>query len=99
MLDLSNFLSVDDTPLPRALADRALATDEYSELFDTISQKRAKIGIIGMGYVGLPLARAFVNKGFGVIGFDVDAGKVAKLNKGETYIGPLAASSSLYITE
>jgi UDP-N-acetyl-D-glucosamine dehydrogenase len=99
MLDLSTFLSVDDTPLPRALADRALATDEYSELFDAISQKRAKIGIIGMGYVGLPLARAFVNKGFGVIGFDVDAGKVAKLNRGESYIGHIAASSIVKMRE
>lgn len=44
------------------------------------------IGIIGQGYVGLPLALTFVDKGFRVLGFDVDAEKVAALNRGECYI-------------
>ena len=44
------------------------------------------IGIIGQGYVGLPLALTFVEKGFRVLGFDVDAEKVAALNRGECYI-------------
>ncbi len=46
----------------------------------------AYIGIIGQGYVGLPLALTFVEKGFRVLGFDVDAEKVAALNGGECYI-------------
>ena len=44
------------------------------------------IGIIGQGYVGLPLALTFVERGFRVLGFDVDAEKVAALNRGECYI-------------
>jgi len=44
------------------------------------------IGIIGQGYVGLPLALTFVDKGFRVLGFDVDGEKVAALNRGECYI-------------
>ncbi|MFL5240778.1 MAG: nucleotide sugar dehydrogenase [Gemmataceae bacterium] len=93
MLDLSTHLSVDQTPLPRALAQRTSAIDDYSDLLDALARKQAKIGIIGMGYVGLPLARAFVDQGFGVIGFDVDAGKVTKLNRGESYIGHIAGAS------
>jgi UDP-N-acetyl-D-glucosamine dehydrogenase len=44
------------------------------------------IGIIGQGYVGVPLALTFADKGFRVLGFDVDAEKVAALNRGECYI-------------
>ena len=44
------------------------------------------IGIIGLGYVGLPLACLFAEKGFSVTGFDVDAGKAEKLNAGRSYI-------------
>ena len=53
----------------------------------------ATVGIIGMGYVGLPLARAFALKGFKVIGLDIDTGKVAKLNAGQSYIKHIAAAS------
>ena len=45
------------------------------------------VGVIGLGYVGLPLARAFVEKGVAVLGFDVDAAKVDKLREGVSYIG------------
>jgi UDP-N-acetyl-D-glucosamine dehydrogenase len=51
-----------------------------------IEQKSAKVGIIGLGYVGLPLALEFVQQGFDVIGFDVDENKVPVLNSGNTYI-------------
>jgi UDP-N-acetyl-D-glucosamine dehydrogenase len=44
------------------------------------------VGIIGLGYVGLPLARVFANAGVKALGFDVDATKVARLNAGESYI-------------
>jgi UDP-N-acetyl-D-glucosamine dehydrogenase len=44
------------------------------------------VGIIGLGYVGLPLALAFAEKGFRVLGFDVDPGKVAAIGRGEGYI-------------
>ena len=55
-------------------------------LLDKISNKSATIGIIGMGYVGLPLAIEFAYSEFSVIGFDIDKSKVTKINKGESYI-------------
>jgi UDP-N-acetyl-D-glucosamine dehydrogenase len=48
--------------------------------------RTANVGVIGLGYVGLPLALLFVEAGFSVTGFDVDAQKVEKLSKGESYI-------------
>ena len=44
------------------------------------------VGVIGLGYVGLPLLREFLNKGFRAIGFDIDPEKVDKLNQGQSYI-------------
>lgn len=52
-----------------------------------IENKTLKVGILGLGYVGLPLIRAFINAGFSVMGFDVDAAKVAALSSGKSYIG------------
>jgi len=56
------------------------------ELLGKIKNKEAKIGIIGLGYVGLPLGLEFANKGFDVIGFDVDNRKIPMLNDGKSYI-------------
>jgi UDP-N-acetyl-D-glucosamine dehydrogenase len=56
------------------------------KLFERLQNKTAEIGIIGMGYVGLPLALSFARAGFRVTGFDVDAAKVEKLQKRQTYI-------------
>lgn len=61
-------------------------TDYATQLFKKIEEKNAHIGIIGMGYVGLPLAITFAKKGFPVTGFDTDQGKCEKILKGETYI-------------
>ena len=64
--------------------------------------KTATIGIVGLGYVGLPLMLRYAETGFKVLGFDIDAEKVNKLNKGETYIEHIpaekiaAASNSLF---
>jgi UDP-N-acetyl-D-glucosamine dehydrogenase len=55
-------------------------------LLRRIDDREARVGIIGQGYVGLPLALSFIEKGFRVLGFDVDAEKVAALNRGECYI-------------
>ena len=55
-------------------------------LLERIGQRRAPVGIIGMGYVGLPLVREFCGAGFAVTGFDIDATKVEKLQRGESYI-------------
>jgi UDP-N-acetyl-D-glucosamine dehydrogenase len=53
---------------------------------DAITSRTAKIGVIGLGYVGLPLVIAFCKAGFSVTGFDVDAEKVRKLLNGDSYI-------------
>ena len=52
-----------------------------------IQDRTAVIGIIGMGYVGLPVSMRFAEVGFKVIGFDIDPNKVEKLNNGQSYIG------------
>ena len=57
------------------------------ELRDRIRNKQARIGVIGLGYVGLPLAVEFAKAGFEVTGFDVDVAKVSSINKGHSYIG------------
>lgn len=56
------------------------------QLLQKINSKEAKIGIIGLGYVGLPLALTFAEKEFNVIGFDIDEKKVPLLNSGKSYI-------------
>jgi len=57
------------------------------KLIDKIKDKSAKIGVIGLGYVGLPLAVEKAKAGYEVLGFDVQAEKVEKVNKGINYIG------------
>ena len=59
----------------------------YEQLLARIVTRHITIGVIGLGYVGLPLARAFSSAGFSVLGFDTDAEKVARLQRGESYIG------------
>jgi UDP-N-acetyl-D-glucosamine dehydrogenase len=61
-------------------------SDLLSSLLARIQNRTASVGIIGLGYVGLPLARAFSGVGIRVLGFDIDPGKVAKLNSGKSYI-------------
>ncbi|MBE9554033.1 MAG: nucleotide sugar dehydrogenase, partial [Proteobacteria bacterium] len=48
--------------------------------------RTARIGVVGLGYVGLPLAEAFACEGFSVTGFDIDESKARLLNEGKTYI-------------
>ncbi len=60
--------------------------DRKKQLLDKIAGRQAIIGIVGLGYVGLPLAVAFAQEGFQVIGVDVDEGKVGALNRGESYV-------------
>ncbi len=51
-----------------------------------IEQGEATVGVVGLGYVGLPLVRAFTEAGYRTIGFDVDPEKIARLRAGESYI-------------
>ncbi|KOS63871.1 nucleotide sugar dehydrogenase [Lysinibacillus sp. FJAT-14222] len=59
-------------------------------LSNKINTKSATIGVVGLGYVGLPLALEIVNKGFQVIGFDKDYKKISKLNNGVSYIADMS---------
>lgn len=57
------------------------------ELYSKIMDKSAKIGVVGLGYVGLPLAVEKAKAGYNVIGFDVQKSKVDSVNEGHNYIG------------
>ncbi len=58
----------------------------------SIKAKRARIGVVGLGYVGLPLLTEFARAGFQAIGFEVDANKAAQINAGASYIGDVPGS-------
>lgn len=64
-----------------------------TNLIAAFEDKIATIGIVGLGYVGLPLALRFSEVGYRVLGFDIHAGKVARLNAGETLIEHIPASA------
>src|SRR3954462_6873630 len=55
-------------------------------LVSRLNERTARIGIIGLGYVGLPLMLRFSEVGYRVTGFDIDERKVTRLNGGESYI-------------
>ena len=62
------------------------AASTAQELRKKIEDKSLVIGVLGLGYVGLPLALAFAEKSFAVVGFDVDPSKVDALKAGHSYI-------------
>jgi UDP-N-acetyl-D-glucosamine dehydrogenase len=57
-----------------------------SPLLDKVRRREALVGVVGLGYVGLPLGMAFAEAGFGVTGLDIDTRKIEKIEKGESYI-------------
>ncbi len=65
----------------------------YNELISKIERRSACIGVIGLGYVGLPLVLRFCEEGFKVTGFDVDPAKVESLNQGKSYIKHIRSES------
>jgi len=64
-----------------------------SKLLGRLNQKTAVIGVVGLGYVGLPLMLRYTEVGYRVVGFDVDDEKVARLNAGESLIEHIPAQS------
>jgi UDP-N-acetyl-D-glucosamine dehydrogenase len=56
-----------------------------------IDQRQVLVGVIGLGYVGLPLLQAFIKAGFRTIGYDIDQAKVDRLLAGESYIRHIPA--------
>jgi UDP-N-acetyl-D-glucosamine dehydrogenase len=77
-----------------------------ADLRQRISKKTARVGVLGLGYVGLPLAVEFARAGFEVVGIDVQQSKVDQFNRGQSYVkdvedsvfGPLVKSGKLRAT-
>src|SRR5262245_33753205 len=66
----------------------AASTNSLAEgLWQRIAKRTARVAVIGLGYVGLPLAETFAWGGYPVLGFDIDPEKIALLQKGQSYIG------------
>jgi UDP-N-acetyl-D-glucosamine dehydrogenase len=72
--------------LERSIETEKTCDDHYEMLKAKIDAGQVQVGIIGMGYVGLPLALAFAAKRIAVLGFDIDRSKVAQLRRGQSYI-------------
>jgi UDP-N-acetyl-D-glucosamine dehydrogenase len=62
-----------------------------NEIISLIKDRGARVGIIGLGYVGLPLLTEFARGGFNAVGFEVNEGKVAEINAGRSYIGDVSS--------
>jgi UDP-N-acetyl-D-glucosamine dehydrogenase len=73
------------------LAASASSTSEV--LADKIRARTARVGIVGLGYVGLPLAVEFARAGFRVTGIDVSEDKIRRVNAGDSYVGDVAAAT------
>ncbi len=72
------------------MTKREVDTQAQQQLLEKIANKTVKIGVVGLGYVGLPLAEVFCRAGISVCGFDVDPGKIDMIQAGKTYIGDLS---------
>ena len=73
------------------MSSHSVSATPFSELRSKIEQRQAQVGIIGLGYVGLPLALLYSESGFPVTGFDIDERKVSTLNSGGSYIFRITA--------
>lgn len=69
------------------------------KLLKKINEKSLKIGVVGLGYVGLPLAVEFADAGYTTIGFDIQEEKVNMVNSGQNYIGDVVPETLKKITE
>jgi UDP-N-acetyl-D-glucosamine dehydrogenase len=76
-------LDIDTGPLD---LQPSVSTAGIAELLEAIQHKTARVGVIGLGYVGLPLVQAFTSAGFRVTGFDIDPEKISALEAGKSYI-------------
>ncbi|WP_339272071.1 nucleotide sugar dehydrogenase [Paenibacillus sp. FSL K6-1330] len=65
--------------------------EEYETLLSAIENKKAVLGVVGLGYVGLPLAVEMVKQGFTVIGIDLDSDKIDRIYRGESYITDISS--------
>ena len=79
-----------ETIVPQAGA-ASRARPEITALADKIAQREAKIGIIGLGYVGMPLALTAAKAGFKVLGFDINGPRVVQINRGESFLSHITS--------
>ena len=76
------------------MTEKQTANVQESTAFGSkVQNKAAHVGVIGLGYVGLPLGLLFARNGFPTVGFDIDPSKVEMLEKGESYIRHIPASA------
>jgi len=75
-----------------AMVGRLEGEKTVMELVERLRSRRGVVGIIGLGYVGLPLAATFAEGNFAVVGFDIDTAKVDELRAGRSYIRHIAAA-------
>src|SRR5579872_5234438 len=73
------------------MLDTQLATAAILE--EKIRTRRARVGIVGLGYVGLPLAVEFAKAGFSVTGIDISSQKTSRINAGDSYVGDVPNST------
>jgi UDP-N-acetyl-D-glucosamine dehydrogenase len=76
----------DGTGYSRSKTMQSTAASAAQTLEEKIKSRTARVGIIGLGYVGLPLAMEFARAGFPVTGIDIEQSKVARLNRGDSYV-------------
>src|SRR3984885_10295949 len=69
------------------------APETAEMLSEKIRSKTARVGVVGLGYVGLPLAVEFAQAGYSVTGIDLSEGKVARVNAADSYIGDVQSSA------
>ena len=76
------------------MPEAQLAAEATAKILEEkIRTRRARVGIVGLGYVGLPLAVEFAKAGFSVTGIDISGQKVGRVNAGESYIGDISSST------
>ncbi len=76
-----------------------LGRPEMAELMAKIERRQARVGVVGLGYVGLPLALTFGEAGFATLGVDVDARKIESLGRGESYLKTIESKRLLSANE
>src|SRR6266700_6328033 len=83
-----------------SMPEQSLATETTTQILEEkIRARRARVGIIGLGYVGLPLAVEFAKAGFHVTGIDISEEKARRVNAGDSYIGDIASSTLAPLVE
>jgi len=89
----SGYSSADVGEEEHGMPDYGTVADLSGQLLKRIARGQALVGIVGLGYVGLPLALAAAGAGFPVLGFDIDAERVAQFNRGDSFISHIPTAA------